>query len=443
MAYPAVLILGRTNVGKSTLFNRLSGGRFAITHASAHTTRDLQKQPVSWNNKLFTLIDSGGFDLRPDTDLSAAVLKQIENASQAAEVVVLVIDGGFGWSQAENQLFKKLAKAQKKIIIAVNKMDSPAARNQSELTQRLKRGPDKPIFVSAKNGGGTGDLLDAITAKLEANYPPAKAATTCKVAIVGKTNVGKSALTNALLGEEVRVVSGLPHTTRDVAEYEIIFQKQAIILIDTAGVRTRGRTADQIEALSLKATLNALAEADIAMLVWSANEKIGLVEKTLAGYAAKNQKGLLLVANQVDKLPSRDSRELKHLEKIYRCSLAYVNWAPLLFASALKKTGLEKILDVLLQIRLENSKRLTLEQLNQIRKEIIRSLNFKTSWQKKISARLEQTPSPSPNFELKVDGRHALPEAIIKIAEKKLREKHGFVGVPLGLKLLQPFAKKI
>jgi len=290
------------------------------------------------------LVDSGGFDLEQNNDLSQGVIRQIEKAIAEAEVIILVIDGITGWHQQENQILKKILQQNKKVVMAVNKLDSPDLRKSQKIQNSLKRGGLTPILISAKNGGGTGDLLDATTSLLVDSQYETPQVRSLKIAIIGKTNVGKSALTNALLGEEIRVVSSIPHTTRDAAEYVINFQGHSLTLIDTAGVRTRGRTADQIEALSLKATLEALSQADIAMLVWRVDDKIGLVEKTLASKAADSGKGLLLVANQSDLLKSREYQFLNIAEKNYRRSLEFVNWAPMIFASVVKKINLNKIL---------------------------------------------------------------------------------------------------
>ncbi|MFA6588505.1 MAG: ribosome biogenesis GTPase Der [Patescibacteria group bacterium] len=443
MKHPAVLILGRTNVGKSTLFNRLVGGNFAITHPSEHTTRDLKEELIKWNEKIFTLIDSGGFDLFEKNDLSQAVIHQIEKALAKAEIVVLVIDGISGWHQQENQILNKLLSEKKKLVLAVNKLDAPDLRKGQKLIHKFQRAALTPILVSAKNGGGSGDLLDAIAGLLGQAEENSTNTRSLKIAIIGKTNVGKSALTNALVGEEVRVVSELPHTTRDAAEFAINYQDQSITLIDTAGVRTRGRTADQIEALSLKATLASLEKADIAMLVWRIDDKIGLVEKTLANKAAESGKGLLLVANQTDRLASREQIALKILEKECRRTLNFVDWAPLVSVSAVKKMNLKNILTSLVQIKTELNRQIGPDGLRSICRQAINSLNLNFILRKKIKAKLLQINSPIPIFELHINLRTALPVAVARITEKKLRENFGFSGVPIKVKLLQPYAKTI
>lgn len=443
MKYPTVLVLGRTNVGKSTLFNRLVGGQFAITHSTEHTTRDIKVQPIKWNGKNFNLVDSGGFDLEQKTDLAQAVIRQIEKAMASAEAIILVIDGVTGWHQQENQIFRKILKQNKKLVVAANKLDSPDLRKSQKIQNNFKRGGCLPILISAKNGGGTGDLLDAVVSLLMNAQDGALPTRSLKVAIIGKTNVGKSALTNALLGEEIRVVSDIPHTTRDAAEYAVNFQGHSLTLIDTAGVRTRGRTADQIEALSLKATLEALEQADIAMLVWRVDEKIGLVEKTLASKAADSGKGLLLVANQSDLLKSREYKSLNIAEQNFRRSLEFVNWAPMIFASALKKINLNKILTAVIEIESEILRRISQDDLQKVARQIIQSLNLNFILRKKLRAKLLQMDSHVPSFEMHINLRTALPNAVARIAEKKLRAAFGFRGAPIICKLIQPFAKKI
>ena len=389
------------------------------------------------------MVDSGGFDLEQNNDLSQGVIRQIEKAIAEAEVIILVIDGITGWHQQENQILKKILQQNKKVVMAVNKLDSPDLRKSQKIQNSLKRGGLTPILISAKNGGGTGDLLDATTSLLVDSQYETPQVRSLKIAIIGKTNVGKSALTNALLGEEIRVVSSIPHTTRDAAEYVINFQGHSLTLIDTAGVRTRGRTADQIEALSLKATLEALSQADIAMLVWRVDDKIGLVEKTLASKAADSGKGLLLVANQSDLLKSREYQFLNIVEKNYRRSLEFVNWAPMIFASAVKKINLNKILSAIIGIESEIHRRISQEGLQKVSRQIIQSLNLNFILRKKLRAKLLQMDSHIPSFEMHINLRTALPNAVARIAEKKLRAEFGFRGAPITAKLIQPFAKKI
>ncbi|MEK7631950.1 MAG: ribosome biogenesis GTPase Der [Patescibacteria group bacterium] len=443
MALPAVLLLGRTNVGKSSLFNRLTDGRLAIADPTPHTTRDLQRQTVTWAGREFTLVDSGGFDIEKPDELHAAVLRQVQTAMKTAFMIVLVTEASAGLRQEERRLLHQLLKDKKHVVVAVNKTDTPSDRRSGSATTPFQRGGVDVVAVSAKNGGGTGDLLDAIAKQLPQPVLQKNRGRGIKVVLIGRTNVGKSAITNTLLHDEVRVVSSQPHTTRDAAAFDLVYKGTAITLVDTAGVRTHGRTNNRIEAMSLYATRSALEHADVAALVWSMPDGIGLVEKTLAGDIGERGTGMILVANQWDRIPDKVPTSPLRAEKYIRRSLPYVAWAPMVFTSATEKHNVRRILDLAVAIDRERRRTIPQAELTALLRNAAIRLRPAAGKKQVIATELRQIKTSPPTFELATSKREALPKAYGLAVAKLLRTAYDFGGTPIIVRVSQPFAKSI
>ena len=442
MQLPAVLLLGRTNVGKSSLFNRLTGGHFAITDSSPHTTRDLHHRPVTWHHTQFTLTDSGGFDLSKPDELDSAVLEQVAKAIDTAAVVVLVVETNIGLLPEERQLLRKLLRDGKTVILTVNKVDKPSLRQDDAALKSFQFGGVPAVAVSAKNGGGTGDLLDAIAQHIPRTNSTAKTTKRTSIVLIGRTNVGKSALTNAILHDDVRVVSHQPHTTRDAQAYDLTYHGKSLTVVDTAGVRAKGRTATRVEALSLHHTLDALKEADIACLVFSVPDGIGLVEKTLAGKAVELGKSLIMVGNQWDRVPEKDPRSVIGAERQIRRILPFIQWAPFTFTSATAKHNVPRVLELALAARTEQLRTIPQAELDTILRRALR-LRPGERRAKKIVSHLEQTGVEPPTFIMRTSKREALPTAYTHVVENALRDEFPFTGTPIRVRVEQPFAKSI
>lgn len=441
MALPAVLLLGRTNVGKSSLFNRLVGGRFAIADAQPHTTRDLQRRTVEWGGSAFTLVDSGGFDINHPDSLHANVLRMVRRELASAAVVVLVIEHPIGLRQEERQELARLQAAGTPVIIAVNKVDSPADRQSPSTLAAYAHGTVPVIGVSAKNGGGSGDVLDAIARAVGSRMQEHQRTRKLRVVLIGRTNVGKSALTNALLHDDVRVVSSQPHTTRDAAAFDITYHGTPLTLVDTAGVRARGKTGSRVEALSLHHTRDALRDADVAVLVYSVPEGVGLVEKALAGDVVENGRGLLIVGNQWDRVPKKTPTTMLATERTFRRSLPFITWAPHIVTAAPTKLHIHRILETALAIGQERQRTIPQAELDQVRR---RALALKPGQkQKRITSFLTQTGTMPPTFTLRTDKRETLPASYARVVEKALRATIPFTGTPIRVRIQQPFAKSI
>lgn len=441
-----VLLLGRTNVGKSTLFNRLVNRRIAITDHTPHTTRDLQEQELSWRHATFTLVDSGGFDIGKPDDLHAAVLRQVQRAIEAAEVVVLVTDMKIGFLTEERNWLRTILASKKSAVIAINKADRPDDRRKSyEMFHSI---PSVP--VSAKNGGGTGDLLDAIADVIEKNPDESTNATAARAdaptfTFIGRTNVGKSSLVNAALKDEVRVVAPTPHTTRDAANLTFTFDKLPCHIIDTAGVRVHGKTNDHIEAASYHATLDALDKADVAIMVWNVAEGLGILEKALAGDVVKKGIGLVCVGNQWDRIPGKTSKSTILAERNFRRDLPYISWAPIVFTSATKPHNVHRIFEASLKAWHERQRTLSAADLAPVLKSVIHHLQpiKKKGWGAATRSLLEQISTKPPSFALTTTKREALPDAFRRMTEKAIRATFGFPGSPIRVSLRQPYGKKV
>ncbi len=442
MSSPAVLLLGRTNVGKSSLFNRLTGGRFAIADDMPHTTRDLHRHDVQWSNARFTLLDSGGFDIRNPDELHTDVLRHVDRALQESAAVVLVAEYPVGLRQEEKRYLKMLLTMKKPVIIAVNKVDTPDTRREASALRPYQFSGVQTVAVSAKNGGGSGDLLDLIarTVGTRTEMKPEKKRT--RIVLIGRTNVGKSALTNAVLRDEVRVVSSQPHTTRDAESFTCTYHEKLLTIVDTAGVRAHGKTGSRVEALSLRHTMDALDQADVAVLVYSIPEGFGVVEKTLAGKVSEMGRGLMIVGNKWDLVPEKSPTSILGTEKYMRRTLPYVAWAPFLVTAAPTKLHVHRILQTAIAIASERERVIPQPELDALRRTALRMAPGQKR-QAKVISHLEQTGVLPPTFTMRTSRRQALHSTYSKVVEKALRNKFSFTGTPIRVRVEQPFAKSL
>ncbi len=450
MALPDVLLLGRTNVGKSSLFNRLTGGRFAIADAQPHTTRDLQRRAVHWNNSGFTLVDSGGFDIDSPDELHANVLRMVRRTLATAAAVVMVVEHPIGLRQEERRELTRLQAAGVPVIIAVNKLDAPDARGRSVSLSAYAHGTVPVIGVSAKNGGGTGDLLDAIARAVGTRSADRTTPRTLRVVLIGRTNVGKSALTNAMLHDDARVVSSQPHTTRDAAAFTCTYHGTKLTIVDTAGVRARGKTGSRVEALSLRHTRDALRDADIAVLVYSVPDGVGVVEKALAGDVVERGTGLLVVGNQWDRIPGKTPTSSIAAERELRRSLPFISWAPHIVTSATEGVHVHRILQTTIAIGEERIRTIPQETLDRVQRQALTlkpgeklGPRSKHGGRKRVTSILTQTGTRPPSFTLRTDKREALPASYARVVEKALRTAVPFTGTPIRVSIQQPFAKSL
>ncbi|MDZ4230678.1 MAG: ribosome biogenesis GTPase Der, partial [Dehalococcoidales bacterium] len=293
MGKPVVAIIGRQNVGKSTLLNRVSGKRIAITEDLPGTTRDRILTTVSWQGTEFTMVDTGGLELKSQSAIDQGVKEQVETAIAEADAIIFLVDVRTGIVPFETEIAAMLREVDKPVLLVANKADNP--KFEAEAVEFYELGLGEPLVISAYHGRGTAELLDKIIELLPPPPPAQAEPEAMKVAIVGRPNVGKSMLLNALLGEERSIVSDIPGTTRDAIDTLFDFQGQSVLVIDTAGIRRRGRVEVGVERYSVIRALRAIERADIALLVIDAMEPLTAQDMHVAGYIRQMAKGIILV----------------------------------------------------------------------------------------------------------------------------------------------------
>ncbi|HXG42462.1 MAG TPA: ribosome biogenesis GTPase Der, partial [Dehalococcoidia bacterium] len=344
---PLVAIVGRPNVGKSTLFNRLVGGRKALVEDIPGTTRDRLYAEVEWGDRAFTLVDTGGLDPSSQETLAALIRRQVETALAEADVVLFVVDASQGLTATDLEIAEVLRRTGRTVLLVANKADND--RRRQAALQFYELGLGEPIALSAYHDLGVEELRRALVALL----PPAEAETTSAaqlaLAIVGRPNVGKSMLLNAILGQERVVVSEVPGTTRDAVDTPLDYKGRRLLLIDTAGIRRRGRIAPGLERHSVERARQAVRRCDVALLVIDATEGVTAQDTHIAGLALEECKGLIVVANKWDLMPdTEESRRRFAAEALER--LKFVPWAPLAFVSAKTGLNLEGLLDLAVEV---------------------------------------------------------------------------------------------
>jgi GTP-binding protein len=431
MAKPIVAIVGRPNVGKSTLFNRLIGERRAIVEDLPGTTRDRLYGDSDWNGREFLLIDTAGLDVAPADELTRHVQDQVRQAVAEADVVILLTDVRSGVTAADRDAADLLRGAGKPVVLGVNKSDS--GRYAQNAVEFYELGLGDPIPVSALQGLGTGDLLDAVVALLPPAEPEEVDADLPKIAIIGRPNVGKSQLLNAMLGRERSVVSEVPGTTRDTIDSRLEVDGRPLLLIDTAGIRRRGRIEQGIEKYSVLRSLRAVNRADVVLLVIDAAEGITAQDTHVASYALEAFKGFVIVVNKWD-LIEKDTFTADRYTDQVRYAFKFLPDPPVLFISALTGQRVPRVLPAALQVYDRRQQRVPTAQLNQIFAEAqaahpaphVRGRRFRIYY----ATQPEVNP---PTFVLFVNDPKLLHFSYQRYLENQLRERLDLAGTPIRL----------
>ncbi len=427
---PLVAIVGRPNVGKSTLFNRLIGRRQAIVHDVAGTTRDRLYADVEWAGRTFTVIDTGGLDLFSSDDLTARIREQAQLAIAEADVVVLLTDALSGLTSLDYDVADRLRQAQRPVILAVNKCDNEPRRLAAVEFYALGLGD--PLPISALHGSGTGDLLDRVVAHL-----PAEVITedvdAIHVAIVGRPNVGKSSLLNAILGRERAIVSPVPGTTRDALDTPLTWAGQPVILIDTAGIRRRGRIAPGVEQYSVLRALKAINRADVAVLVVDATEEAAQ-DAHIAGYIVEAGKGIVVAVNKWDLVPNKTARTIHDYTARIMTQLKFADYVPIVFVSALTRQRVDRVLDLALGITESRALRIPTGRLNQFMRDVVQRYPPPTRKGQRLQFLYVTQPAVDPPvFVFFVNDPDLVHFSYQRYLENQLREAFGFHGTPIRL----------
>lgn len=445
---PRVALVGRTNVGKSSLWNKFTESGHALVSKDPHTTRDRKEGLVIWRGQEFVCVDTGGMDTEPDI-IGDNIKHQSLLAIEDADLVMFVVDGKSGPLPQDKELAEFVrAHHKKEIWLLVNKVDTlkdlSGAVDQGFFALRL----GDPRGVSATTGLGIGDLLDEVMTELDKRGVPAVSAKQderLKIAIVGRPNVGKSSLVNALLGEDRVIVSPIAHTTREPQNTELEFQGHKITIIDTAGMRRNASLRTKIEEAGVERNMHAIDACDVALLVFDASEDPTAQDRALAGYLEERAKGVILVANKWDLITDKNTRTTQAYEDIIRSLFPFLSWAPMIFVSALKKQRMTALLENALKVQEERKRHIDYNAINRLLKSCIKTMKPLASYGPKSpriydAAQIDHEP---PTFLITVHGeKDNVHPNWLKFFEKRLRQKFLFTGTPVITKVRHlPVAK--
>ena len=436
-----VTLVGRANVGKSTLFNKITGKKTALVSPLPGTTRDRLEFDCQWGDITFSLVDTGGFDIDKKNQIEQQIWQQTELALQKSALIIFLVDAKAGVLPGDLEFAKYLRAIKKPILVAMNKADRLEHRAQTVEFYRLGFG--EPLPISASNGSGVGDLLDEIVAKLKKvksknkNPKIIPARDQIKIAFLGQPNVGKSSLINALLNEQRVIVSPEPHTTRGVQSIPFSYQNNHWLLMDTAGLRRRNQKTELIEKFSVEQLKDILKEINLALLIVDVKKGLTVQDKKIADLIAEHQLSCVIVANKWDLITDKDEKTInKYKAALYR-HLPLLSYAPIIFVSALEKQRVHKILDLTHSVYQERFRQITDNATDKFLKWAIKK-NLPAKAKGTRPPRLlslNQVGTNPPTFILKLDSRTSVANSYIRFLIKKLHEKFGFEGTPLNIRL--------
>ncbi len=433
MSKPTVAVVGRPNTGKSTLFNRLVGGRDAIVSAHAGTTRDRHFGDGTWNGRDFWLVDTGG--LVPDSDetMDKAIRAQVEVAVAEADVVLLLVDGIDGVNPIDLEIARRLRSSGREILLAVNKLDELASRDARFAFFSLGLG--EPWPVSATTGKGTGDLLDEIVARFEPADDQEEEGT-IQVAVIGRPNAGKSSLVNRLLGEERLVVTPVAGTTRDAIDSHLAYHGRPITLIDTAGLRRRAKVEEDLEFYSMLRTERAIERADVCLLVIDAERGLHNQDLRIATRAWDGGCGLVIVVNKWDIFAEKDTNSARDFQSEIVKKAPFLEDVPFLFGSALTGQRVRKALDLLIEVADARAQRVATAEMNRVLGELLeRAAPPQKAGDEVKLLYATQIGTEPPEIAIVSNRPDDIPVAYQRYLLRGFRRAWGFSGVPIRLRL--------
>ncbi|MHB9032134.1 MAG: ribosome biogenesis GTPase Der [Anaerolineae bacterium] len=432
MAHNAlVALVGRPNVGKSTLFNRLIGERRAIVEGIPGTTRDRQYGRAEWTGHNFSLVDTGGLVLDEADSLTKQVRVQAQVAIEEADLILYIADVTDGILATDYEIASLLRKTRKPIILAVNKVDN--TKRALDLPEFYELGLGDPYPISALRGQGIGDLLDHMVEMLPKQLEEPEIEQALHIAIVGRTNVGKSSLVNQLLGEERAIVSDIPGTTRDAVDTRLLYYGQPIVLIDTAGIRKRGSIARGIEKYSVLRAFRAIDRADLVLFVVDATAGITEQDAHIAGFILEEFKSVAVLVNKWD-LVTKDTHTQVEFEAKLRGELKFMDYVPILYISALSGQRVDRILPLMLRINQERLLRLGTNELNAILRDATAQHSPPTQAGKKLRFYYgSQVSINPPTFVFFVNDTELVHFSYTRYLENQIRDRYPFEGTPIKI----------
>lgn len=428
---PVVAIVGRPNVGKSTLFNRIFGRRKAIVEDIPGVTRDRNYAEVTRFDKPFTLIDTGGFEPVSEERLLVQMREQSQLAVEEADVILFVVDVQQGLTPSDLEVANMLRRVAKPVLYVINKVDGN--RQESGLAEFYALGAADVYPVSAEHGRGVDDLIDAVLTFLPTTAAETVAGEEIRLAVVGRPNVGKSSLVNRLLGFERMVANPLAGTTRDSVDTPFAYNRQQYVLIDTAGIRRKGKVSQKLEKYSVVQALKAMDRADVVLVVIDAEEGVTDQDVTVAGYAYEKGRAVILVVNKWDRLSKDNTTFGKYVEELRR-NFKYLPFAPVLFVSALTGQRVNKIMSEVEKVAQEYVRRVPTPQLNKVLAEAVRDHQPPVFQGKRLKFfYITQDGIRPPSFVVFVNRAEGVHFSYERYLNNKLREAFGFSGTPIRL----------
>ena len=438
---PIVAIVGRPNVGKSTLFNKLVGDRVAIVDDQPGVTRDRLYRDTEWSGKEFVLVDTGGLEPRNNDFMMSKIKEQAEVAMNEADVILFVVDGKAGVNPLDEEIAYILRKKQKPIILCVNKIDN-FVEQQDDVYDFWGLGFENLVPISGGHKVNLGDLLDLVTEMIEKIELPEEEEDTLKLAIIGKPNAGKSSLVNRLSGEERTIVSDIAGTTRDAIDTVVQYNDKKYMIIDTAGIRRKSKVEESLEYYSVLRAIKTIKRADVCILMLDGKEGLTEQDKRIAGIAAEELKPIVVVVNKWD-LVDKNKVTMKSMREELYAELPFLSYAPIEFVSALTGQRTTKILEISDTIYEEYTKRISTGLLNTVLKEAVLMNNPPTRKGRvvKINYATQVSVAP-PRFVLFCNYPELIHFSYARYIENKFRESFGFEGSPILISFEKKNAEK-
>ena len=426
---PIVAVVGRPNVGKSTLFNKLAGKRISIVEDTPGVTRDRIFAEVEWLNKYFTLIDTGGIEKDNGDIIVSQMRNQAMLAVDMAHIIIFVVEGKAGLTAADKEVAQILRKTNKPVLLAVNKIDS--VKQMDNIYDFYELGLGNPYPISSANSMGLGDLLDEVVEKFPKGLNTEYDEDIIRVAITGKPNAGKSSILNNLLGENRVIVSPIAGTTRDAIDTYFEKDGQQYLLIDTAGIRRKSKVYERVEKFSVIRAMSAVERADVVLIVIDATEGVTEQDTKVAGIAHDEGKGCIFVINKWD-LVQKDNKTLGNYTKDIREKFPFMMYAPILFVSALTNKRMDKVLETVNTVAKEHAKRVTTSALNDVIGEAVMLNQPPSDKGKRLKIYYgSQTGTKPPKFTLFINDKKLTHFSYQRYLENKIRENFGFEGTSI------------
>ncbi|MEY4479986.1 MAG: GTP-binding protein Der [Bacillota bacterium] len=432
MAKSIVAIVGRPNVGKSTIFNRIIGDRLAIVEDKPGITRDRLYGNAEWSGIPFGVIDTGGIEISED-EMLKSIRVQAELAIAEADLIIFMADGKAGITPADKEVAELLFRSRKPIVLAVNKIDN--TQRISDIYEFYELGFGDPIAISGAHGVGIGDLLDEVIAKLPIHEDDEYEEDTIKFSLIGRPNVGKSSLVNAMLGEDRVIVSNVAGTTRDAIDTPLEKDGQKYVIIDTAGIRKRGKVYESTEKYSVMRAMKAIERSDVVLIVINGEEGIIEQDKHIAGYAHEAGKACIFVVNKWD-IVEKDEKTMQHFAQKIRDHFLFMTYAPILFVSAMSKKRLHKLLPLINHVSEQHSMRVQTHVLNDLIYDAVTVTPPPTDKGRRLKINYAtQVAVKPPTFILFVNNPELMHFSYERFLENKIRAAFTFEGTPIRIML--------